>query len=60
MSSLARELGAEQDLDAFATTVSERFGEVYGRVAGRGRAWTSSRSGSPELAALAEPAAALR
>ena len=31
MTSLARELGAEQDLDAFATTVRDRFGEVYGR-----------------------------
>jgi lipoyl(octanoyl) transferase len=29
--SLGRELGAEQDLDAFATTVAARFGEVYGR-----------------------------
>ena len=26
MTSLTRELGAEQDLDAFATTVRERFG----------------------------------
>ena len=31
MTSLARELGAEQDLDAFAATVRDRFGEVYGR-----------------------------
>jgi lipoate-protein ligase B len=31
VTSLGRELGAEQDLDAFATTVSERFGSVYGR-----------------------------
>jgi lipoyl(octanoyl) transferase len=31
MTSLARELGAEQDLEAFATTVRDRFGEVYGR-----------------------------
>jgi len=31
MTSLTRELGAEQDLGAFATTVAERFGEVYGR-----------------------------
>jgi lipoyl(octanoyl) transferase len=29
--SLGRELRAEQDLDAFAATVAERFGEVYGR-----------------------------
>ena len=32
MTSLARELGAEQDLDDFATTVRDRFGDVYGRV----------------------------
>ena len=31
MTSLSRELGAEQELDAFATTVRDRFGEVYGR-----------------------------
>jgi lipoyl(octanoyl) transferase len=31
MTSVARELGAEQDLDAFATTVRDRFGEVYER-----------------------------
>jgi lipoyl(octanoyl) transferase len=31
MTSLARELGAEQDLDAFATTVRDRFGEIYER-----------------------------
>ena len=36
MTSLARELGAEQDLDAFATTVRDRFGELYERRAGRG------------------------
>jgi lipoyl(octanoyl) transferase len=29
--SLGRELGAEQDLDAFAATVAERFGAVYER-----------------------------
>jgi lipoyl(octanoyl) transferase len=32
MTSLSRELGADQDLNAFATTVSDRFGLVYGRV----------------------------
>jgi lipoyl(octanoyl) transferase len=32
MSSLSRELGAEQDLDAFATTVRDRFSEIYGRA----------------------------
>jgi hypothetical protein len=31
MSSLTRELGAEQDVQAFANTVRDRFGEVYGR-----------------------------
>ena len=31
MSSLARELGGEQDLGAFATTVRDRFGEAYRR-----------------------------
>src|SRR5215208_860878 len=31
MTSLTRELGAEQDLAAFATTVRDRFGEIYGR-----------------------------
>jgi lipoyl(octanoyl) transferase len=33
VTSLTRELGAEQDLDAFATTVRDRFGEVYEREA---------------------------
>jgi lipoyl(octanoyl) transferase len=32
MTSVARELGAEQDLDAFASTVAERLGEGYGRA----------------------------
>ena len=31
MTSLSRELGAEQDLDAFADTVAARFGALYGR-----------------------------
>ena len=31
MTSLSRELGAEQDLDAFATTLAARFGEIYER-----------------------------
>jgi lipoyl(octanoyl) transferase len=31
VTSLSRELGAEQDLDAFAATLAERFGEVYER-----------------------------
>ena len=32
MTSLCRELGAEQDIDAFATTLGERFGQVYERT----------------------------
>jgi lipoyl(octanoyl) transferase len=32
MTSLARELGAEQDVEAFATTISGRFGEIYERT----------------------------
>jgi lipoyl(octanoyl) transferase len=32
VTSLSRELGAEQDLGAFAATVAARFGEVYGRT----------------------------
>jgi lipoyl(octanoyl) transferase len=31
MTSLSRELGAEQDMDAFAAALTERFGEVYER-----------------------------
>jgi lipoyl(octanoyl) transferase len=31
MTSLSRELGAEQDFAAFSTTVRDRFGEIYGR-----------------------------
>jgi lipoyl(octanoyl) transferase len=31
MTSLSRELGAEQDLGTFAGTVRDRFGEIYGR-----------------------------
>ena len=31
VTSLSRELGAEQDLDAFAGTVAARFAEVYER-----------------------------
>ena len=33
VTSLTRELGAEQDLDAFATTVRDRYAEVYERRA---------------------------
>ena len=32
VTSLSRELGAEQDLDAFADTLAARFGEVYDRT----------------------------
>jgi lipoyl(octanoyl) transferase len=32
MTSLSRELGAEQDLEAFAATLTERFGEVFERA----------------------------
>jgi lipoyl(octanoyl) transferase len=31
MTSLSRELGAEQDMDAYMDVVAERFGEIYGR-----------------------------
>jgi lipoyl(octanoyl) transferase len=31
MTSLCRERGSEQDLEAFATTLAEEFGETYGR-----------------------------
>ena len=31
MTSVTREHGVEQDLGEFATTVRDRFGEVYGR-----------------------------
>jgi lipoyl(octanoyl) transferase len=49
MTSLTRERGAEQDLDAFATTVRDRFGELYGRE--------PREVSSEELAAVLEPAA---
>ena len=32
MTSLSRELGAEQDVEAFADTVAERFGAVFERT----------------------------
>jgi lipoyl(octanoyl) transferase len=32
VTSLSRELGAEQDLDAFASTLAARFGEIYERA----------------------------
>ena len=49
MTSLTRELSAEQDLDAFATTVRDRFGEIYGRE--------PREVSSDELAAAIQPAA---
>jgi lipoyl(octanoyl) transferase len=49
MTSLTRELGAEQDLDAFATTVRDRFGEIYDREPGE--------VSPDELAAAYTPAA---
>ncbi len=58
MSSLARELGTEQDLDAFATTVRDRFGDVYGRTPIEVSAGELAER-VPGLDALAEPAAAL-
>ncbi|HKH14983.1 MAG TPA: lipoyl(octanoyl) transferase LipB, partial [Solirubrobacterales bacterium] len=51
MTSLSRELGAEQDLARFATTVRDRFGDVYGR--------TPSEVGVEGLAERLSPAAAL-
>jgi lipoyl(octanoyl) transferase len=49
MTSLTRELEAEQDLDAFATTVRDRFGEIYGRE--------PREVSADELAAVIQPAA---
>ncbi len=51
MTSVSRELGAEQELAAFATTVRDRFGEVYGRA--------PRELSVDELAGLLEPAPAL-
>ena len=57
MTSLARELGAEQDLDAFATTVRDRFGELYERRAVEVTAdELSERVGDVEALAGATPA----
>ena len=49
VTSLSRELGAEQDLGAFADTVAARFGEVYDRSARREPTrptWDSTTLGS--------------
>ncbi len=57
MTSLARELGAEQDMDAFATTVRDRFGELYERrVVEVTAAELSERLGDVEAFAGATPA----
>ncbi len=57
MTSLARELGAEQDMDAFATTVRDRFGELYERrVVEVTAAELSERVGDVEALAGATPA----
>ena len=59
MTSVSRELGAEQDLDAFATTVRDRFGEVYERAPVEVGA-EELPEGLWEVDALAGKAAALR
>jgi lipoyl(octanoyl) transferase len=59
MTSVARELGAQQDLDAFATTVRDRFGEVYERTPVEVTADELSER-LPDLEALAGAAPALR
>ena len=59
MTSMTRELGAEQDLDAFATAVRDRFGEVYGRAPVEVDAAELSER-CPGVEALAGTAAALR
>jgi lipoyl(octanoyl) transferase len=59
MTSLARELGAEQDLDAFATTVRDRFGELYERRVVEVTADKLSER-LPDVEALAEATPALR
>jgi lipoyl(octanoyl) transferase len=59
MTSLSRELGEIQDLDAFATTIRDRFGEIYGR---RPVEVDAGELGERvfEVGALARPPAALR
>ncbi len=58
MSSLACELGAAQDLDAFATTVRDRFAEIYARTPVEVSV-AELLERVPELRVLAGPAAAL-
>jgi lipoyl(octanoyl) transferase len=59
MTSLALELGAEQDLDDFATTVRDRFGEVYERRPVE-MSVEELRERVPDLEALAGATPALR
>jgi lipoyl(octanoyl) transferase len=59
VTSMTRELGAEQDLDDFATTVRDRFGEVYGRTPVEVDAAELTQR-YPDLDALAGVPAALR
>ncbi|MGH2924921.1 MAG: lipoyl(octanoyl) transferase LipB [Solirubrobacterales bacterium] len=59
VTSLARELGAEQDPVDFATTVGRRFGDVFGRSPVDVSAGELGKR-IAGLGALAEPAAALR
>ena len=59
MTSMTRELGAEQDLDHFATTVRHRFGEIYDREPVEVDAAELSER-CPGVEALAGAAAALR
>jgi len=59
MTSLSRELGAEQDLDAFAESVRERFARTYEREAASIDAWELIER-VPGAEALAGARAALR
>jgi lipoyl(octanoyl) transferase len=57
MTSVSRELGAEQDLDGFASAVRDRFGEIYGRVPVEVEAAElAERCGGVEALAAAAPA----
>jgi lipoyl(octanoyl) transferase len=59
MSSLARELGAEQDMAQFASTVSARFGAEYGREP-VDVDWAALAARVPELESLAPSLEAVR
>ena len=57
MTSLSRELGAEQDLGAFADTLAERFGKVYERTpVETSREELASRIGTAPAAPIAPTA----